>query len=80
MTCPDCLQDGRGVSTVFDFKQMGQVCPRCERVFSPHMPTNNFHYATERGYRARIERDQKRQLFNSVSTTAMRDRIIKPMD
>jgi hypothetical protein len=79
MTCPDCLADGKNVSCVFDFKQMGEVCPRCERVYSPTLAATprHKHYATERGVKRRMARDKKEREDVSVSTHALIDRIMR---
>jgi hypothetical protein len=83
MNCPDCTSVGKNkaVACVFDAKQMGEVCPNCTRVFSVFSPNpNHYHYATEKGYRAKMQKDRLARKHNSVSTAAMVDRILRPID
>jgi hypothetical protein len=83
MNCPDCTTIGKNgaVPCVFDAKQMGEVCVKCTRVFSVFNPNpNHFHYATEKGYRAKMLKDRLERRAESVSTTAMVDRILRPID
>jgi hypothetical protein len=81
MICPDCIADSRTIECIFDAKQMGEVCPECERVFSIFNPNpNHFHYATERGVRKKMLRDRKMRKANSVGTTALVDRILRRDD
>lgn len=81
MICPDCTYEGVEVTCVFDAKQMGEVCTRCTRVFSifSNNPDNK-HYATEGGYRMAIAKDKARKKHRSVSTAAMVERIMRPID
>ena len=74
MTCLDCLDEGKNVTCTYDHKQLGNVCPRCERVYSPMNPRGNLHYATKKGVMARIQKDRHKQ---SLITRAMGDHIIQ---
>jgi hypothetical protein len=65
------------VSLLFDPKQMGEVCTRCERVYTPAANPRNFHYASEKAYRRKIARDQKERANMSASTAAMAKRILE---
>lgn len=77
MNCPDCLdQDRRRATCVYDLKQQGMVCPRCERVFSPLIGHNTRHYASERACKTRMMRDKKAGQMNA-STNALVDRILR---
>lgn len=81
MTCPDCAGDGHPATMVFDAKQMGEVCPRCERVLSIfNTNPTHAHYASERACKARMTRDSKRNMHRSVSTRALVERIMRPID
>lgn len=75
--CEDCKKyDGISVATVYDAPQAGFTCPRCDRVYSPVMPLNHLHYASEAGVRRRMEADKRRERM-SVSTSAVVERILK---
>jgi hypothetical protein len=77
MSCPDCFKDGKKSTLVFDPKHTGEVCPRCERVFSILSPDpKHFHYATEAACKRRMRRDQRERSM-SASTKALTDRILR---
>ena len=79
--CPDCAKDGKQVSVVFDGKYMGEVCPRCERIFSIFEANGNNHrYVTEKACKEKMRRDSKARRHDSVETRALVDRILNPID
>ena len=81
INCPDCAVDAIKATMVFDAKQMGEVCPRCERVFSLFIANpDNKHYASEKARNAAMSRDRDRPMHRSVSTQAIVSRILKPID
>jgi hypothetical protein len=78
MTCPDCHANGRTVSCVYDHKFQGEVCPRCQRVFSPL--ASGLHYVTKKAMLAGMAKlralrmaEKKRQF---VYSDALAKRII----
>ena len=77
MLCSDCLEfHDKKVTVVFDPKQMGEVCPRCERVYSALNPNPRaLHYASRKACLRRIDSDKKRKQAFSVSTAALVKRI-----
>lgn len=76
-TCTDCKEDGRTVTLLFDKKQMGDVCTRCGRVFSPLLGRNQKHYATEADAKRSMRRDKDRELHGEY-TAGLVDRILHP--
>lgn len=67
------------MTLVFDAKEMGEVCPRCERVFKAFADNPmNLHYATELGYRRRILRDKKESRHRGAWMKGFVDRILHP--
>lgn len=81
MKCPDCLNDGKNSTCVFDLKQSGEVCPRCHRVFSYLSATpDNKHYATKEGAMRAMKRDRDRRMHNSISTQTLVDRMLRHGD
>jgi hypothetical protein len=78
MTCPDCKKfDDATVTTIFDFNHNGEVCPRCERVYSPLLGANQLHFATQDGMKRRMVRDKAERADMSVSTHAVIDRFLE---
>lgn len=75
--CPDCSIGKKLISTVTDAKHGGEICPACERVFSARNPSNNRHYASEKGYRRALSKFRKERRNISVSTAAFIDRALK---
>jgi hypothetical protein len=78
MNCPDCHADGRTVSCVYDAKYLGEVCPGCQRVFSPLAA--GLHYVTKKAMLAAMAKlralrmaERKRQF---VYSDALAKRII----
>lgn len=81
MNCPDCSTTNGSIVLLFDAKQMGEVCPRCTRVFLLfNNDPNHRHYATEKGCKARMRLDQAQRRGQSVSTRALVERILRPID
>jgi methionyl-tRNA synthetase len=73
-SCPDCLAEGRQSSLVHDHKQNGDVCPRCERVFSPLLPGGARHFASRKA----AERDMRKYYARlGAVNRAIVDSIIK---
>jgi hypothetical protein len=68
VTLEACPQQGQGAV----------VCPKCERVFSPHLPAGSMHFATERGYRRMLKQIDETRRGISVYTRAMVARILRP--
>lgn len=75
MKCADCEKDGHQVTLVPDKKFGGDVCPRCERVLVPGMPSNNLHFTSEAAAMRRMKKDQQERIL-SVSTLAFTQAIL----
>ena len=60
----------------FDLTTMGDVCPRCSRVYSDKIPANTLHFATEAAAMARMRRDQRERHNMSVSTRGAIEAIL----
>lgn len=78
MICPDCIKFDEITSTcLFDRAQCGEVCPRCERVYSPVLAPNQLHYVTKEATMRRMKRDRAERKNMSVSTQAVTERILE---
>lgn len=69
--CPDCTER-KPVPLIFDLKYDGEVCPNCERIFSPNNPHNNFGYVTKAAcLRAMAKFQKEKARRTSEFTTAL---------
>lgn len=78
--CNDCFDDGKKIALVFDLKNSGHVCRGCGRVYQVGKPRTEMHFVDEKSCKAKMRRDLKRNSLQSVSTRALVDRILNPIE
>lgn len=80
MICLDCwLEDNLLCTCDYSGQHLGDVCPRCDRVWSSSFPKGNKHYATQKGYLARMQKDLGAG-HAGVEKTATIKNLLRPFD